>query len=125
MRCALQQRFEIEFLDSIFPLVEAWLETTDHQKALMYVSAKKMATMDHYRSKIDYLFCELFVEFQKPCRQFYKGDGEVLGFLLEPEQRTRFEAGMLEALDGAYWAFCKKRQLSWVQFRLSALRAVA
>ena len=125
MRFTLQQRFEIEFIETIFPRVEDLLKTTEYQKALTHVSSKKLATMEHYRSKLDYLFCEVFLEWKKPCRAFYDGNGEALGFLLERAEREQLEDALLEALEGAYWAFRKKRQLSWVQFRLVALRAVA
>lgn len=125
MRQVLQQRFEIKFLETIFPRVEELLGTTEYQKALAHVSSRKRATLERYRSKMDFLFCELFLEFQKPCQAFYAGEGEVLGLQLKPKQRTQLEDAMLEALEGAYWAFRKKRQLSWVQFRLRALAAAA
>lgn len=111
---------------TVFPRVEDWLdETVDHQSALLYVSSKKKATMDKYRSKIDYLFCEIFLEFQKPCFEFYDGEGSQLRGSIEEEARARYELAMLEALQWAYVAFCHQRRLSWVQFRLRALAVAA
>lgn len=57
--------------ESIFPEVEAMLFTTsseDYQKALQYVAAKK--DMNRYKSVVDFLFCELFPEWQHKCRQY-------------------------------------------------------
>jgi len=125
MRFVLQQRFEIEFLETIFPRVEELLGTTEYQKALAHVSSRKTATLKRYRSKMDFLFCEVFLEYQKPCREFYDGEGEALGFLLEGAERELLEDKLLEALEHAYRAFRRKRRLSWVQFRLFALAAAA
>ena len=124
MKLVLSQRFEFEFLETIFPVVENWLgSSSDHQNALRYVSSKKLATMERYRSSIDYLFCEVHLEHKKACFLFYDDEGPQLREFLGEEARARLERGMMHALELAYAAFCEQRRLSWVQFRLAALRA--
>ena len=106
----------------VFPEVEAWLlAKSDHQNALRYVSASKK--MNRYRSMIDFLFCEIFIDYSHACFKFYRGNGPQLREMATVEEIARFNAVLLKALAIAYDAFCEQRILSWTKFRLQVLQA--
>lgn len=108
----------------VFPRVDAWLNaSSDHQNALLYVADEQK--MESYRSMVDYLFCELFVKYRKPCFLYYDDEGPQLREIARQQHLSLigFEQIMLRALEIAYRAFCEQRQLSWSSFRKQALAA--
>tara|TARA_B100002003_G_scaffold247026_1_gene277771 strand:- start:102 stop:503 length:402 start_codon:yes stop_codon:yes gene_type:complete len=110
--------------ESIFPQVEALLiSESDYQEALEYVSVKKR--MDRYGSLMDFLFCEIFIEYQTACFKFYNSKGPMLKDTITPEQLFRFNSILLTALEIAHGKFCDKRRINWTLFRCEVLRKVA
>ena len=110
----LRQELEIDggTTETIFPLVEKMLmEEEDFQESLQYVSSRK--NMNRYVSMMDYLFCEIYRDQQKACFRFYEGKGQPLRFLINEEQRNRYERGLIIALNEARNIFRAKRRADW------------
>lgn len=108
--------------EGVFPLVEDWLNaSSDHQEALQFVAARKK--MDRYRSMVDFLFCEIFVDFQGPCFRFYEDEGPRL--IEHPAYneaaQAKWEKRLLAGLHLAYEIFKARRVQSWTQYRLQVL----
>ena len=98
--------------DSIFPLVEAWLQLdSDRMKALEWVASRKKA--GKYRSVVDFLNAEVNTEWRKATLEYYLSNTLPLRLILDGQTRARLEGRMLVALEIAYRAFCDKRKLSW------------
>jgi hypothetical protein len=107
--------------ESIFMETEAWLlQNSDHQEALAYVASRK--TMDHYTSMMDFLFCEIFIDYRGACQRFYRRKGPLLKKMISKEQIAKFDKALIGALKVAYEAFCEKRKMTWVTFRLEAIK---
>jgi hypothetical protein len=113
------ERVQLELLqvaggasDSIFPLVEAWLqEGTDHWNALREISQRK--TDPGFRSVVDFVFVAMHPSFKRACFAFYDKGGPPLRKLITESERRYFERRMLAFLEIAYAAFSNKRRLSW------------
>lgn len=109
---------------SIFRQAESWLLAhADHQRALEYVARRK--NMEKYHSMMDFLFCEVFVKYQKDCFRYYEGKGPLLKEMISQEQIDRYDTVLLEALKIAYQAFCEQRKVSWGWFQAEALKLAA
>src|SRR3989344_7300076 len=101
---------------SIFPEAEAWLLSEgDHWEALQYVARRK--NQDKYTSMMDFLFCELFVEYRKDCFRFYNEKGPLLKEMISQEQIAKFDNVLLQALKIAHNAFCENRRATCKCFR--------
>ena len=115
------QRLELEQLaltggasDSIFPLVEAWLqESTDHWNALRAVSCRKSDPGFH--SVVDFVLVGVCPELRRSCFAFYDDRGKPLRELVTERERNYFERKMLLFLEVSYAMFCDKRSASWAQ----------
>jgi hypothetical protein len=118
---AQTHRIELEQLDltggasdSIFPLVEAWLQaSTDHWNALRAVANRKADI--GFRSVVDFVLVGVCPELKRQCFSFYDGDGQPLRETIAERERCYIERKMLLFLEVAYAAFCEHRQLSWSQ----------
>jgi hypothetical protein len=100
---------------SLFPRVEALLfSSSEYQQALRHVSSKKK--MSGYRSVMDFLFCEIFTEYQRACRQFYDDKGPSLQEILSYEQCLIFEDALLRGLMVAHQARLRKLRMAWAGF---------
>lgn len=98
--------------ESIFPLVEAWLQLdSDRMVALEWVASRKKA--GKYRTVVDFLNAEINPEWRKATLEFYLSDTLQLRSILDGQTRDRLEGRMLVALEIAYQAHCDKRKLSW------------
>jgi hypothetical protein len=98
--------------DSIFPLIEAWLqESTDHWNALREISSKK--TDPGFQSVIDFILVTLHPSLKRSCFAFYDKGGLPLRKLITERERCYFEGRMHVFLEIAYAAFSNKRRLSW------------
>lgn len=106
---------------SIFPRVEKWLNTSEHQRALEWVAARKK--MDRYRAMIDFVCMEIFTELRPSCWRYYDGRGPRLKELLPPENILMREEVLLRAVEHAYALFCEQRKTSWSDFRFEVFRA--
>ena len=102
--------------DSIFPAVEAWLQTTtDHQESLKYVAKRKK--MDRYVCMVDFLVGEIFEgNIRKACFKFYEDEGDPLREQIDGETREKMEMILLFVLTRAYKTFKDKREMSWRAF---------
>lgn len=108
---------------NVFPLVERWLaENVDRLRALQHVAVHK--GMDRYRSMIDFLFCETFIDFKESCFRFYDQRGPELKGCSQFSEgiRTQWERQLLVALEYAYRIFQSKRDITWTLFRLEFLQ---
>ncbi len=98
--------------ESVFPLVEAWLEVdSDRWGAFTRIRGKRRMTP--YRSVIDFLLCETIPEHRAQCLTFYAGGGAQLRELATPVQLAAMQARLLLFLTLAYEAFTQHRALSW------------
>lgn len=108
---------------SIFPRVDEALDETDNQKALAFVGAKK--DMSRYRSLVDFLFCEIFIEYRAGCFRYYDDLGPQLKEILNEQQTLWFEKALFQALEIAREKFEAHLALTWTKFRVEVLRRVA
>jgi len=113
----------ISFLRSIFPKIDRMLEETDCQKALQFVGQKK--SMKRYVDMVDFLFVEIFQEFRRSCFQFYRKKGPPLVDVITEEDRVRFEAVLVKALELATIRLQKREFIYWSRFREEVLKAAA
>lgn len=109
--------------DSIFPAVDSLLNEPDIQKGLEFVASKK--DMHRYHSMVDFLFCEIFIEHRDACFRFYDDKGKALRFLINDEQRVRYEWALIASLKLANDWWKAKLVESWTKFRVEALRLAA
>jgi hypothetical protein len=110
--------------ESVFPKVEEWLtESSDHWQALQFVASKK--DMQRYRCIIDFLFCEIFVDYRGGCFRFYDECGPQLRFIISTEQIANFQRRLMAAMRLAHDMFQERRRASWTSFRCEALRLAA
>lgn len=126
LQCQAQRQLQVAGGASLnaFPLVEEWLnESSDRQLALDYVGSRKRKAMDSYHSIVDFLFCEIFIDFQPACFRFYDGKGPNLQGhpAYNDVQRAKWEKRLLAGLNLAYEIFKARRVQSWTQFRLQVL----
>ena len=101
--------------ESIFPLVEAvLLNLTDYQIAINFMADSK--EVRHYRSLIDFLFCEINPSWKTACFQFYLGSGKQLKDLLKPRQIKLYQFQLLKALELALLFYEKQLSKSWLEY---------
>jgi len=110
---------------TIFPAVEQLINETDYQLSLEFVASRK--NMQRYRSMVDFLFCEVFVQYRAGCFRYYQDETKhpLLKNILTPDEVTRYERWMVAALQLAREKFENKRKESWTQFRIQALKLAA
>jgi len=101
---------------TIFPKVEEWLQQDgDRWRCLEYVGSR--ASMESYRSVVDYLHAQVIPGARWDCTRFYAGKGPPLREVIVDSQRRVDEALLLIALEVAHQAWCAKRRASWRQVR--------
>jgi hypothetical protein len=122
MRLEFRQ-MPVTLTGSIFPQVDEALNETDYQKSLEFVASKK--DMDRYRSMVDFLFAEIFIQHRAACFKFYEEDGLQLKDILTPEQTLWYEKALLQGLFIAREIFQRKLALSWTRFRVEVLKRVS
>lgn len=105
---------------TIFPHAEALLEQTDMQLSLQFVAGRKQ--MDRYWTVMDFLFCELFLEFQGHCKRYYEDRGPALREILNVEQIADYDRQLVHALNVAVEWMKQKREKSWTQFRCDVIQ---
>lgn len=120
MCCTQSQTMEISggATESIFPLVEKWLDQEDNVKALRHISGKPGKY--GYHSVIDWLTCETFPEEKPRCKAFYKNQGPLLRELISDARREFYERVMLFVLMTAHKAFQEKQQTEWMALAQTA-----
>lgn len=110
--------------ESVFPQVEALLiSNSDMQCALEHVAARK--DMRRYESMVDFLFCEVFTQYRRPCFRYYAEEGPQLKDMVTPEKLAGFSTVLMSALEIAYDAFKKERRMSWASFRTEVMLKAA
>jgi len=109
---------------TVFPETEQLLEDLDYQAALAFVSTRK--DMNRYHSMMDFLFCEIFIEYRAGCFAYYDEDGKpMLKDILSEEVLARYDRWLMAALKLAAEKLKTKRILSWTQYRVEVLRLAA
>ncbi len=113
--------------ESVFPKVEGLMQDAEYQQALEFVASRK--SMSRYHSMVDFLFCEIFVQYRTDCFKFY--DGRALRLIemvnagrVSQMQLTWFEQVLVHGLELAKKAFAEERdrpRYSWGVFRQEAL----
>ena len=112
---ALEHRFEVPMTESIFPKVEEILKDTEYQKALNHVSQRK--NKDRYRSRIDFLLCEIFTHFRNPCFKYYAGEGPAMRDRgISDERLEEIESKLVRALETAKCWLDEARKAEWNRF---------
>ena len=110
--------------NSIFRQAEAWiLADSDHYNALSFVASRKK--QDNYHSVMDFLFAEVFLEHRKSCQHFYEGKGPPAREILTADQIAKYDRMLFGGLQIAHEAFCNRRAMTWVKFRLEVLKLAA
>lgn len=109
---------------TVFPETEQLLEDLDYQAALAFVSTRK--DMNRYHSMMDFLFCEIFIEYRAGCFAWYEEDGKpMLKDILSEDDLDRYDRWLLAALKLASEKLQAKRFLTWTQYRVEVLRLAA
>jgi hypothetical protein len=128
MEMRLEQRqFQLTggLTTSVFPETEGLLMgDLDYQEALAFVSGKK--DMNRYHSMMDFLFCEIFIQYRARCFAYYEADDKPrLKDILGEGELTRYDRWLTAALKLALEKFKEKRALSWTLYRVQVLRLAA
>jgi hypothetical protein len=110
---------------SVFPETEGLLMgATEYQEALAFVAGRK--DMNRYHSMMDFLFCEIFIEYRARCFSYYEEDERPkLKDILAEEDRARYDRWLTAGLKLAFEKFKEKRALSWTLYRVQVLRLAA
>lgn len=96
----------------------------DYQQSLAFVSGKK--DMNRYHSMMDFLFCEIFIQYRARCFSYYEDEGKPrLKDILSEEALARYDRWLSAALKLAVQKFKEKRVLSWTTYRVEVLRLAA
>lgn len=127
MRLELRQRQLLltgGMTETVFPETEKLLEETDYQAALEFVSGRK--DMNRYESMMDFLFCEIFLQYRARCFAYYEDPEKPrLKDLMGEEELTRYDRWLTAALKLARQKLEENRVLSWTLFRVQVLRLAA
>lgn len=101
------------------------LGETDYQKALEFVAGRK--DMNRYRSMVDFIFAEIWLQWKPKCFAYYELGGEkrLLKNFITEEERASYERWMVSALKHAKTKLDEKRRESWKSFRIEVLRLAA
>ena len=109
---------------SVFPQVEAWLmESADRQDAIRFIGRRK--DMMKYRSMMDFLFCELFVQYRNACFRFYEDAGPGLIEMVTVPQWRYFNKALLAGTELAFEKHSRNCRISWKSFRKQTLQLAA
>lgn len=120
MRMALMQIQEVEPATTcIFVEADKLLEELDYQRALSHVSRLKK---ERYRSRMDYLFCEIFVEHRTAAFRFYNGEGPPAKDYLTQEEIQAYDVKLCEVLNWALDFWKADTRMNWTQFRFVCLQ---
>jgi hypothetical protein len=110
----LELRIEGVACETIFPLVEIWLNNSSkHMEVLKKVAARK--DMERYRSVIDFIFCELFRGWRKHAVAYYEDRGPLLKEMITEAERAYYERYMLLFLEVAWQAVQQDWQVCWAK----------
>lgn len=97
---------------SVFQKSESWLlESSNHQEVIQKVGHPRRAK--RYQSLMDFLFCELFVKFRKPCFAFYEEEGPPLRDIITKEEIETYDGSLLRIFHLAYDLCNTEKKLSW------------
>lgn len=116
MMLTQHQCFEEAATDSVFPRIDRWLDSGDHQQALRFLASG--FGRHTYRSMVDYVFAQVFPGWRFDIRRFYAGNGPQLRKMTTAAERKVMQAEMLVALEIAHQLWCERRRSSWVEIRL-------
>ena len=110
---------------SIFAEAERLLMSeTDFQRALRFVASRK--NMNRYRSMLDFLFCEIFIDWRDRCFAYYDDETRPrLKDLIDEKQRALYDRWLVAALTLAREKLELERVASWTRFRSEVLRLAA
>lgn len=103
---------------SIFPLVEEWLNKpcSKHQRALPYIGSR--ASMNRYRSVVDYIVGQVFPKHRQDIFKFYGGwTPDIMMDLITNEERKLMEISILAHLEVAHQLWVQKERASWKTVR--------
>ena len=125
LQCRLKLEISGGMTASIFPAVDGMLNETDFQKSLEFVGARK--DMERYRSMVDFLFCEVFIQYRYGCFKFYEDETKYpqLKKILTADQVKQYGRWLVAALQLAREMFEKKLALTWTTFRCQVLTLAA
>ncbi len=99
---------------SIFVKTETLLlENSNYQQALDFIAQENDENINQYKSVMDFLFCEIYPEWQVSCHHYYEGTGPKLKDILTPKQIIRYDECLLKALKIAHKLFCEQHQESY------------
>lgn len=100
-------------IGSVLTETESFLrEDSDHMHALVFFARGKKAS--RYRSWMDFLLCETFSHFRKPCFKFYRDRGPALRDMPEISIRA-YDALLLRFMRHAYTLYTEERRHSWIE----------
>lgn len=115
MRAALNADMEIcgGATEFVFPAVEQLLKkNADYRIALKYVASRK--SMYRYASLMDFLFCEIYSEYQLECFKFYADRGLPFKQIITGRNVKEMTDVMLRVLEIALEAYRKEeKDMSW------------
>ncbi len=113
--------------ESVFPKIDLLLQEGEYQEALQFIASRK--SMERYQSMVDFILCEIFVQFRKDCFKYYEGTGEPFRKMIESgvvseadrEWCERVLGHGLELARRALVAQRDRREYSWTVFRKETL----
>lgn len=97
--------------DSILVAAERLLRRIEYQEALGEIVPKEVMTP--YRSVMDMLVVETYVQLAEGCAAFYAGEGPPLREIATPSEVAMYDRGLVKVLRAAKRALRKKMEDRW------------
>jgi len=116
---------------SVFKLSESMLINSSRlQETLKFIAHRK--DMERYNSIMDFIFCEIWTEYQIACFKFYDKKGPPLRETMPKTEIEYYDGLIIKAFQVALELLKKyekkqwsKKSLSWVSFRTIVLKAAS
>src|SRR5437660_8263307 len=89
------------------------------QDAVRFIARRK--NMMKYHSMMDFLFCEIFLQYRNACFKFYEGAGPRLMEMITPPQWRYFNKALLVGAELASQN-SQNRGMTWKSFREQTLQ---
>lgn len=78
---------------------------------------EKLKMKEQYYSLVDFLICELFPEYKKLCKKFYKTGDNPLREILTIEDKVGMETTLLLLLDLVEVFYSEGQKVSWTEIK--------
>lgn len=102
--------------ETVFPKAEVMLEELEYQRAIAHLS--RNCGYMNYQSFMDFILCEIFIEFKPYCRAYYKDEGPCLSELVDRDVLDAYDEVLSSlVLQAALELYKGSTICSWTKLR--------